>query len=304
MVSIEGHQLVKEETGWQILLYVDAQLMEAADEFEAVSKNKKDLRKIVDTYLENNLPALKVNVIKVLLGSLVIATIPLTTTSTVHDLNAQKDLKVVVKDRKITEIPAKGKATLGETKLEEKSNLLLVNKDNSLAKNYNPLNLIVPDVPFSFDGFHEKKLMQAKAAAALERLFAEAEMDNIDLYAVSGYRSYQRQEVIFRSQVARYGLRQANQVSARPGESEHQTGLAIDLTSPKVNFKLVQEFGATKEGQWLQDYAGQFGFIIRYPAGKEGITGYQYEPWHIRYVGSNIAQKIMSQRLTLEEYLA
>lgn len=99
------------------------------------------------------------------------------------------------------------------------------------------------------------------------------------------------------------GIYVANQTSAKPGESEHQTGLAMDVSSPSVNFQLTQYYGHTREGKWLVENAPKHGFIIRYPEGKEYITGYNYEPWHIRYVGKNAAEFIMNENITLEEYL-
>lgn len=95
----------------------------------------------------------------------------------------------------------------------------------------------------------------------------------------------------------------ANQFSARAGESEHQTGLAMDISSKSVNFSLTQSFAQTREGKWLEENASEFGFIIRYPEGKEHITGYQFEPWHLRYVGKNPSLEIASRNITLEGYL-
>jgi LAS superfamily LD-carboxypeptidase LdcB len=145
--------------------------------------------------------------------------------------------------------------------------------------------------------------MRPEAATALEKMFNRAKQENINLYATSGYRSFDRQARIFNSNVEQYGLHEANQFSARPGESEHQTGLAMDVTSPTVNFHLTKDFGATKEGEWLKKNAAKFGFIIRYPEEKEEITGYTYEPWHIRYIGDHSAQRIAENNSTLEEYL-
>lgn len=181
--------------------------------------------------------------------------------------------------------------------------LALVNKKNKLPSDYTPHNLVVPNVPFPFESYHSKKLMRNDAALALEDLFKKAEEDNIKIYALSGYRSYERQASIFASNVKKNGLEKANQFSAKPGESEHQTGLAMDLTSPSVNNVLTQSFGQTKEGKWVKDNASEFGFIIRYPKGKEHITGYQYEPWHLRYVGKEVAQEISDKNITFEEYL-
>jgi len=182
--------------------------------------------------------------------------------------------------------------------------MVLVNKKYSLPSDYIPSDLIVPNIPFTFTEYQPKKLLRQEAASALELLFNKAAKEGIQLFGLSGYRSYERQDAIFTSNVQRRGLKAANQFSAKPGESEHQTGLAIDVTSPSVNYGLSQAFGDTKEGKWLQENAPSFGFIIRYQKGKESITGYQYEPWHIRYVGIEAAQEITRRNITLEEYIS
>lgn len=181
--------------------------------------------------------------------------------------------------------------------------LVLVNKNNPISSDYIPENLVIPNVSFPFKEYNPKKLMRKDAALALEKLFIQGKRENIDLYAVSGYRSYDRQNTIFNSNVNKHGLEIANQFSAKPGQSEHQTGLAMDITSRSVNFSLTQNFGKTKEGKWIKENAHKFGFIIRYPQGKESITGYQYEPWHLRYVGNETAKDITDKNITLEEYL-
>lgn len=99
------------------------------------------------------------------------------------------------------------------------------------------------------------------------------------------------------------GKAHADKYSAKPGMSEHQTGLAIDLSTPSIKNELVEKFDTTKEGIWLRDNCYKYGFIIRYPKSKEDITGYAYEPWHVRYVGKEVAQEIYDKALTLEEYL-
>lgn len=179
---------------------------------------------------------------------------------------------------------------------------VIVNKQRSLPKGYEPSDLVVPNVPFSFDGPHEKRHMRKEAAGALEKLFAAAKKDGIKLRAVSGYRSYARQKTIYNNNVKTKGLEYASKVSAVPGMSEHQTGLAIDVSSPSVGNALEQSFGSSKEGQWLAKHAPEYGFVIRYPKGKENITGYVYEPWHIRYIGVDLAEDAASKGLTLEEY--
>lgn len=181
--------------------------------------------------------------------------------------------------------------------------LALVNKSYALPSSYEPNDLVVPDVRFPFIEDDPKKQLREQAARALEDMFAQAENDGIILYAQSGYRSYDRQEAIFASNVAEHGEDHANTFSARAGESEHQTGLVMDITSESVQFGLVIDFGDTEEGKWVAEHAAKFGFIIRYPEGKEDITKYQYEPWHLRFVGEKAATEIMEQEMTLEEYL-
>lgn len=178
--------------------------------------------------------------------------------------------------------------------------LALVNKQNSLSYDYIPRDMVVPNIIFADEGYDPKKLMRREAAKALEQLFAKASKENVPLTGVSAYRSFDRQIEIFKQNIL--ASPNANTTSARPGESEHQTGLSIDVSSPSVNNNLTQSFGDTMEGQWLAKNAPLFGFIIRFPKGKEGITGYQYEPWHIRYVGKKAANEITSEGLTLEEY--
>lgn len=180
--------------------------------------------------------------------------------------------------------------------------LELVNKSFALPDDYIPEDLIVPDVPFPFTEDLPQKYMRENAAHALEELFEGAEEAGLEMFAQSGYRSYDRQNDIFAANASQHGEDHANTYSARPGESEHQTGLAMDVTSAEVNLELVEEFGETEEGQWLAENAPEYGFIIRFPEGKEDITEYQYEPWHLRYVGEKIAKYVTEQGITLEEY--
>jgi len=181
--------------------------------------------------------------------------------------------------------------------------LVLVNKKQGLSAEFTPEDLVVPDIPFAFAEDHPKKQMRAVAAQALERLFARAKAEQVELVGVSGYRSFKRQQEIFSHNARLKGVEAANQYSAKAGHSEHQTGLAMDVSSPTVNYELVEEFGETKEGRWLSKMAPEYGFIIRYPKGKEEITGYQYEPWHLRYVGVKHAKRIAYNQSTLEDYL-
>ncbi len=180
--------------------------------------------------------------------------------------------------------------------------LVLVNKTRNLPSDYKPDDLVIPNIKFSFEENLEKKYMRKDAAIALQNLFDAAKQNNISLFGVSGYRSYQRQELIFEAKANKYGRDIANKTSALPGQSEHQTGLAMDISCSSVNYLLTEQFGQTPEGKWLKDNAYKFGFIIRYPKDKTDITGYNYEPWHVRYVGKNAAKVINENNITLEEY--
>lgn len=180
---------------------------------------------------------------------------------------------------------------------------ILVNKTHPLSPDYVPLDLVLTKVPFEEEKFLEKKLLRKMAASALEELFAHASRLGYSLVAISGYRSYQRQQEIFSTHVEKYGLEYASQVSAKPGCSEHQTGLAMDISLPSLSYKLLPDFGDTKEGQWLAKNACHFGFILRYPADKVHITGYTYEPWHFRYVGVPLATHLTKCHFVMEEII-
>ncbi|PLR82780.1 MULTISPECIES: M15 family metallopeptidase [Bacillus] len=214
------------------------------------------------------------------------------------------------------ETPASGAPTLeaayfnsiievnGRAIIQNPINIMaLVNKDFALPDGYLPETMVRPNVPFSYGAQDiEKSYLRQEASAALENLFAEANRNGLKLYAVSGYRSYARQKELFDAEVSRVGEQNAKQVVAVPGNSEHQTGLAMDISSQSAGLGLTEQFGETPEGKWLAENAHRFGFILRYPKGKEAITGYQYEPWHFRFVGERDAAVIYEKKLTLEEY--
>ncbi|MEH7156534.1 M15 family metallopeptidase [Neobacillus drentensis] len=180
---------------------------------------------------------------------------------------------------------------------------VLVNKSNRLPNNYQPRDLIYPDIPFTFQQKMEKRQMRSEAGAAIERLFAGAKQQGVNLLGVSAYRSHASQTALFNYYVKQDGYEEAITYSAVPGTSEHETGLAIDVTGGDGKCAAEDCFEGTKEAVWLQNHAAEYGFIIRYPKGKDAITGYQYEPWHLRYVGKTIAKEIMDRGITLEEYV-
>ncbi|USG67703.1 M15 family metallopeptidase [Brevibacillus ruminantium] len=179
---------------------------------------------------------------------------------------------------------------------------VVVNKERSLPDGYIPAGLTEPQVPFPFSGKAEKKLLREPAARALEELFAAAQKDGIQLYGVSGYRSYRTQKSLYEGYVQTQGAEHASRYSAVPGKSEHQTGLAMDVSGADAKTRLEEPFADTAEGKWLAANCAEYGFIIRYPKGREEITGYAYEPWHLRYVGKVMAKEIMEKGISLEEY--
>lgn len=186
--------------------------------------------------------------------------------------------------------------------LDPSSITVFVNKEYALPKNYKPEKLVTPDVVFNLITYDERTLMRPEAADALENLFDEAKREGVILYGISGYRSYERQYKIFTNNIVNKGKNYTLRYSAVPGTSEHQTGLAIDVSAESLDFKLSANFASSPEGIWLAENAHNYGYIIRYPEGNEKITGYAFEPWHIRYVGKGLATYLHENELTLEEY--
>ena len=168
--------------------------------------------------------------------------------------------------------------------------LILCNKYHTLKSDY------VPDL-VSLDGYGGGK-MEREAASAFKEMSNAAKKENISIYNVSGYRSYNNQKDLYNGYVSRNGQAKADTFSAKPGTSEHQTGLATDINS------VSDSFANTKEYKWLINNSYKFGFILRYPKGKEFITGYKYEPWHYRYVGVDAAKVIYEEDITFDEYYA
>ena len=163
--------------------------------------------------------------------------------------------------------------------------ILVANKKYPLPQDYNP---------------GESK----EARAAFEQMATDAKALGFDLAAFSGFRSYEYQTTLYNNYVNRDGKEAADRYSARPGHSEHQTGLAFDIgENSQQDLWLTADFGETPAGKWLADNAHKYGFILRYPEGKEDITGFMYESWHFRYLGVEKATDVKKTGLTLEEYL-
>lgn len=164
--------------------------------------------------------------------------------------------------------------------------ILLANKQNPLPADYAPG--VSPEAKSAFDAMREEAL--------------EA---GIDLVAFSTFRDFARQKQLYEGYAAKDGAEEADRYSARPGFSEHQTGLAFDIgeTGQEQHWAKAS-FGETEAGKWVAENAHRFGFILRYPEGKEQLTGYMHESWHFRFVGEEAAQGIYEADMTLEEYLA
>lgn len=179
-------------------------------------------------------------------------------------------------------------------------NLFLVNREYTISSDYVPNDLVKPDVPMTNNDIK----MRAEAAAALEDMFAAAKDEaGYTLVAVSGYRSYGQQSAIYERKIKNAGKKAAALLVAPPGASEHQLGLAMDLGCKK-NTSLTESFVNTPEGQWVAENCWRFGFIIRYKEEWTDITGYAYEPWHVRYVSREHAERIYQMDIPFEYYVA
>lgn len=172
---------------------------------------------------------------------------------------------------------------------------VIVNKQYQLPKDYIPSDLELIDSNFSENNKYLRKI----AKNNFENMCKDAKKLGFNIIAVSGYRSYQYQEKLYNNYIFEKGLEYADKCSARCGHSEHQTGLAVDISDKSGDY---DNFEDTKEFIWVKDNAYKYGFILRYPKDTINITGFKYEPWHYRYVGKNIAKYIFDNKITFEEY--
>lgn len=168
--------------------------------------------------------------------------------------------------------------------------ILVVNKTYALPSDYRPSN--------AGDYQYCTTCLTPETMNAFNEMQADAQALGLNLYISSGFRSYSYQENLYNNYVAQDGKEEADTYSARPGHSEHQTGLAFDLNT------IDDSFANTAEGKWVAENCQKYGLILRYPKGKEQETGYQYESWHLRYVGNELAQKLYNNGnwITLEEH--
>ncbi|HLZ72562.1 MAG TPA: M15 family metallopeptidase [Dehalococcoidia bacterium] len=181
--------------------------------------------------------------------------------------------------------------------------LRLVDKDHALPDDYLPPDLVNVEPKDASPGSPTVVQLRKEADGALHSMLEAARAQNIFFLAQSAYRSYQYQSQVYQQEVNSVGQAQADRESARPGHSEHQLGLAIDFTTRGLDFDLNQSFAATPEGRWLAQHAAEFGFVLSYPEGKEAQTGYEYEPWHYRYIGTGAAQQFVQSGQTLNQWL-
>lgn len=179
---------------------------------------------------------------------------------------------------------------------------VVINKNRPLAQNFKPMDLVTPKVQLNTQKTAEENQLRTEAANAAEELFADAEARGFKLMLASGFRPYNLQSTYYNSYVARDGQAAADRYSARPGTSEHQTGLSIDISRADRKCYLNECFADQPEGKWLAENVNRFGFVLRYPSDKEPVTGYQYEPWHFRYVGKELAAELTKTGQTLEEF--
>ena len=176
-------------------------------------------------------------------------------------------------------------------------NNVLVNKYNYLDKDYVPKNLEKISTVYALSNM---KLVE-NAKEAYEEMAKDASKSKLKLVILSSYRSYDYQVDLYNRYAKKDGKEKADTYSGRPGFSEHQTGLAFDIYNGKTTYT---KFESTKEFDWMQENAYKYGFILRFPKGKELETGYQYESWHYRYVGKDIAKEIYDKDICFEEYMA
>lgn len=180
--------------------------------------------------------------------------------------------------------------------------LQVVDKQHALPSDYVPPGLTPVPAAYVAPGYGAT--LNATALEALQRMLDALQALGYDVRVVSGYRSYADQQYTYNYWVEQLGQEAADRVSARPGHSEHQLGTTADLGSATFGWDLREEFGATPEGQWLDANGASYGFVVSYPQGKESITGYAYEPWHLRYIGPDAAAGYKASGLTLNQYLA
>lgn len=247
-------------------------------------KIREELKKIKDEEMENLIKRLQKDAYymeknlnkyleyKRIMGSIKISEV-------IKDVNTHRD-KQFYSESKMTDI--------------SKGELMLVNKYYYLLDSYKPDLVLMADIYAK----GVNKYLEKNTYRWFQKMVEDAKKENIILYSVSGFRSYEYQKELYDNYVLKDGIKVADTYSARAGYSEHQTGYALDINTASS----LDHFEDTKEFLWLSRNAHKYGFILRYPKDKENITGFKFEPWHYRYVGIEVATYIKKHNLTFEEY--
>lgn len=183
---------------------------------------------------------------------------------------------------------------------DDGNRMVLVNKQYAVSQDYCPTDMVDIDGSLSTN---QNLKVKREAYDAYLKMLENANAEGLNFAICSAYRSYELQESLYNQSLQSNGETYTEKMYAHPGQSEHHTGYAIDVTSASMNWGLSQDFADYPDGAWITAHCSEYGFIIRYPRGKEDITGYMYEPWHIRYVGVDAAKEITEKGITLEEYL-
>ena len=180
----------------------------------------------------------------------------------------------------------------------DKGHLILTNKFNYLDNTYNSDNMIKVSKKYSYG---ENQMLTNETYEAFLNMFNAAKEENLTLIINSSFRSYEDQEEIYNYYKTNRGEEAANKIAAKAGFSEHQTGMSVDIQTYGSTASTFEQFD---EFKWLQSNAYKYGFILRYPKDKEYLTGYEYESWHYRYVGVEVATYIHQNNITFDEYYA
>ncbi len=229
--------------------------------------------------------------------ALTVAAVGLVVLLSKNNSSSDQSKTIVKNDRKVESVQIKTYS------INQPDSLwVVVNKGRVLPSDFAPSVLITPNVGLGGDNTPENTQLRADAATAFESLVAAASSDGLNISLTSGYRSYATQSSVYNSYVASIGVVEADKTSAHPGHSEHQTGLAVDIEPSSGKCRLSACFADTPEGKWVVAHAHEHGFVIRYQKDKTTLTGYDYEPWHLRYVGSELAGRLHVSGQTLEEY--
>lgn len=184
----------------------------------------------------------------------------------------------------------------------DKDYAILVNKYHYLPSNYAPEDLVSIGWDYRLGGPNDYKYARKEVVDAFLDMWASAKAEGIYLLVDSAYREYEKQDSVYKEYENQKGTKYADSIAARPGYSEHQTGLSLDIYSKECTS--ASQFKDSKTYEWLMANAYKYGFILRYPKGKEKITGYNYESWHFRYLGVELATKVYKEGITFDEYYA